>query len=139
MCEIYSLDNIGEVAKRFLKVIDERTLVALHGVMGAGKTTLVYNLCRVLGVRGNISSPTYSIIKEYEGEDQRIIYHIDLYRIKDEYEAIQAGVEDCLNSGNLCFIEWPGLVINIMPSNYLKVEIAILNETTRQLTWKVHA
>jgi tRNA threonylcarbamoyladenosine biosynthesis protein TsaE len=97
----FSLENINEAAKTFLAAIGQKKVIALHGQMGVGKTTFVHAICDSLGVNGAVSSPTFSIINEYKSANGDIIYHLDLYRLKDEQEAINAGVEDCLYSGNL--------------------------------------
>jgi tRNA threonylcarbamoyladenosine biosynthesis protein TsaE len=103
----FTLENIQAVAKQFLDFIADKKVIALHGQMGAGKTTFVHAVCDVLKVTSNVSSPTFSIINEYSTADGQIVFHIDLYRLKSEREAINAGVEDCLYSGNLCLVEWP--------------------------------
>lgn len=91
--------------------------------MGAGKTTLSVVICRALGVDENeISSPTYSIINEYQGANGKI-FHLDLYRLKDEEEAFNAGVEDVLHSGNICLVEWPGVAKKLLPDSYVRVDI----------------
>ena len=101
--------------------------------MGAGKTTFVHAVCEAAGVKDNISSPTFSIINEYVASSGNVIYHIDLYRLKNEQEAMQAGVEDCLFSGNRCFVEWPDRAPNIFLDNTLHVSISVLDMNTRKL------
>ena len=130
----FTLDKIGEAAKKFLALTAENKVVALHGGMGAGKTTFVHAVCEVLGVNDTISSPTFSIINQYQSEDGEVIYHIDLYRLKDEEEAMQAGVEDCLYSGKRCFVEWPEKAPHIFPETTLHITIAPVNNDTRKLT-----
>ncbi len=130
---IFSLDKIEEAAKTFLSVIAEYKVFALHGEMGAGKTTFVHAVCEAEGVRHNISSPTFSIINEYHTLSGKIIYHIDLYRLKDEREALQAGVEDCLFSGNKCFVEWPDKAPDIFPEDTLHLIISVVDMNTRKL------
>lgn len=104
---IYSLDEIGEAVKWLLKQAGNRKIIAFHGDLGAGKTTLISALCKFLGVEDPVSSPTFSIINLYNSVGGEKIFHLDLYRLKDEQEAIEAGVEDCLSSGSYCFVEWP--------------------------------
>jgi tRNA threonylcarbamoyladenosine biosynthesis protein TsaE len=101
--------------------------------MGAGKTTFIHALCEVLKVKGAISSPTFSIINQYTTEMNTTIYHMDLYRLKDEQEAINAGVEDCLYSGNTCLVEWPEKAPGIFPGDTLHVTITLVNANTRKL------
>src|SRR6476619_5653247 len=101
----FSLPQIKQAAKQVFDFASEKKVWALHGEMGAGKTTFIHALCEHLGVTSAIGSPTYSIVNEYKSENAGIIYHMDLYRLKDEEEAREAGVEDGLFSGNLCFVE----------------------------------
>lgn len=129
----FTLDNITAVANKFIEVTANYTVFALHGDMGAGKTTFVHAVCEAMGIKDNISSPTFSIINQYTNKEGRIVYHIDLYRLKDEEEAIQAGVEDCLYSGNTCFVEWPDRASGIFPDNTLHVTITAIDMITRKL------
>ncbi len=129
----FTLENINTVANQFIKAIDNRKVVALHGEMGAGKTTFVHAICQVLGVSGAISSPTFSIINEYKAETIEVIYHLDLYRLKDEQEAINAGVEDCLYSGNLCLVEWPEITPALFPDDTVHCYLSVLGENERKL------
>lgn len=131
---IFKLADIDKAAKNFLEKTTGYKVIALHGEMGAGKTTFVHALCNELGVKDNIGSPTFSIINQYQTTSSKTIYHIDLYRLKDEEEAIHAGVEDCLYSGNYCFAEWPDKAPAIFPDNTLHVSILALNNDTRKLT-----
>ena len=129
----FSLDNIQEIATRFWKTAGEAKVIAFHGEMGAGKTTFIHALCEAMGVKGTISSPTFSIINQYTTANSNTIYHMDLYRLKDENEAINAGVEDCLYSGNACLVEWPEKAPGIFPDNTLHVNITMLDTTTRKI------
>lgn len=134
---IFSLENIQEAVKTFLSVTADYKVFALHGEMGAGKTTFVHAVCEAAGVTDNISSPTFSIINEYVASMGKVIYHIDLYRLKNEQEAVQAGVEDCLFSGNNCFVEWPEKAPNIFPVETLHLIMSIVNMNTRKLIIKL--
>src|SRR5437868_5988643 len=101
----FSLDNIKEIATGFWKMTAGTKIFAFHGEMGAGKTTFIHALCDVKGVKDAVSSPTFSIINEYNYKEDGIekkLFHIDLYRLKDEEEAIRAGIEDCLYNNNIC-------------------------------------
>jgi len=131
---IFRLDEIEKTAKNFLEIISANKIIALHGEMGAGKTTFVHALCNQLGVTDSVGSPTFSIINQYQSNSSEIIYHIDLYRLKDDEEAIQTGVEDCLYSGNYCFVEWPDRAPAIFPDDTLHVSILAVNNDTRKLT-----
>lgn len=132
----FSLDNIKEIATLFWKSTSDATVFAFHGNMGAGKTTFIHALCDVKGVMDVVGSPTFSIINEYifkeNGADKKI-FHIDLYRLKDEKEAIQAGVEDCLYSDHICFVEWPERAPGILPEGTVHVYIDIADSTHRKL------
>jgi tRNA threonylcarbamoyladenosine biosynthesis protein TsaE len=130
---IYTLDKIEAAAKEFAAATTAFKVFALDGEMGAGKTTFVHALCTEAGVKDTISSPTFSIINQYITSKQQLIYHIDLYRLRDEEEAIQAGVEDCLYSGNTCFVEWPQKAPGIFPDTTLHVTITAIDTNTRKL------
>ncbi|MEI7471507.1 MAG: tRNA (adenosine(37)-N6)-threonylcarbamoyltransferase complex ATPase subunit type 1 TsaE [Ferruginibacter sp.] len=129
----FTLATIPLAASELLAVMGNRRVLAFQGEMGAGKTTFIHALCTALGVVDAISSPTYSIINEYRTLEQATIYHIDLYRLKDEGEAIQAGVEECLYSGQYCFVEWPNIAPNIFPENTLQLSIEAIDANTRKL------
>jgi tRNA threonylcarbamoyladenosine biosynthesis protein TsaE len=106
----------------------------LEGDMGAGKTTFIAALCTFLQVEDVVGSPTYSLINEYKSPVAGSIYHMDLYRLKDEEEALQAGVEDCLFSGNYCFVEWAEKAPGLMPDDLLQINIKVTDKQTRLLT-----
>lgn len=134
---IYQEKDINQAAEwLWAHIENDYKVVAVYGQMGAGKTTLVHALCNYLQVQDAVSSPTFSIINEYsfpsiEGEE--IIYHIDLYRLKDEEEAIRAGVEDCLYSDSYCFVEWPERALSLLPPNTLNVFISLVADGKRKL------
>ena len=129
----YVLDEIKKAAQEVFEGAKDKKVWAIRGEMGAGKTTFIHALCENLGVNSAISSPTYAIINEYES-NAGIIYHMDWYRLKDEEEALQAGVEDFILSGNLCLIEWPERAISLLPNNCFHVNINVLDEQTRKIT-----
>jgi tRNA threonylcarbamoyladenosine biosynthesis protein TsaE len=129
----FSLDNINEAAKTFLTAIGEKKVIALHGQMGAGKTTFVHAICDILKVTDTISSPTFSIINEYNSAEGKVIYHLDLYRLKDDQEAINAGVEDCFYSGNLCLVEWPEITPALFPDDTMHCYLLVSGEKERKL------
>ena len=131
----FTLDNIKEIATLFWKSIENERVVAFHGNMGAGKTTFIHALCDVKGVKDVVGSPTFSIINEYITGDRKDkkIFHIDLYRLKDEEEAIQAGVEDCLYGDHLSLVEWPERAPGIFPEDTVHVYIEVIDSTSRKL------
>lgn len=133
---IFSLEKIEIAAKKFIDLLKDRTVVAFHGNLGAGKTTFIKVVCKQLGVKENVSSPTFSIINQYTSANNKTIFHIDLYRVKDNEEAINAGVEECIYSGDTCFIEWPERV-SILPDDRVNVFIEPISETERRLTCKL--
>jgi tRNA threonylcarbamoyladenosine biosynthesis protein TsaE len=134
----YSLQEIKDIARRLWELERHRQVWAFHGEMGSGKTTFIHALCEVLGVTSAIGSPTYSIINEYKSPEAGVVYHLDLYRLRDEEEAMQAGVEDVLYSGNLCLVEWPEKAPSLLPVDCLHVQIHLLDETNRRLTFGDH-
>lgn len=134
---IFSIDEIASAAKKIIAFVGDHKIVAFHGNLGAGKTTLIKALCKELGVKENITSPTYSIIQQYKTQSGEIIYHIDLYRLKDEEEAVQAGIEECLYSGNKCFAEWPEKAFSIFPAGTVEVFLETFENTTRKMTVKL--
>ena len=130
----FSLDNIKEIATLFWKSMENATVFAFHGNMGAGKTTFIHALCDVKGVKDTVGSPTFSIINEYfYNGDTGKIFHIDLYRLKDKEEAIQAGVEDCLYSDHLCLVEWPERSPGIFPDDTVHVYIDTIDSSLRRI------
>lgn len=131
----YRLSEIHDAAKILWREGKQYKTWAFHGQMGAGKTTLVHALCEVLEVNDAISSPTFAIINEYYSTVAGIIYHMDWYRLKDEEEALQAGVEDCLLSGNLCLVEWPEKASGLLPDNTLHIIIETINAYERLLSF----
>ncbi len=130
---IFTLEDIQQAVQTFNTATTGYKVFALHGEMGAGKTTFVHAVCEAAGVQGNISSPTFSIINQYTTANGALIYHIDLYRLNDEEEALQAGVEDCLYSGNTCFVEWPEKAPGIFPDGTLHINISAIATNTRKL------
>ncbi len=131
----FSLDTIKENATAFWKSVKNATVFAFHGDMGAGKTTFIHALCDVKGVKDVVGSPTFSIINEYVYKDHgdKKIFHIDLYRLKDEEEALQAGVEDCLYSDHICLVEWPERAPGIFPEDTVQVYIEVIDSARRRL------
>jgi tRNA threonylcarbamoyladenosine biosynthesis protein TsaE len=131
----FTLENIVQAAKQLLAETGSGRIFAFHGEMGAGKTTFINALCKALQVEDSISSPTFSIINQYATADGKTIYHMDLYRLKSEQEAINAGVEDCLFSGNTCFVEWPEKAPGIFPDDTLHISIISTGTDIRKLSF----
>ena len=131
---INSLDTIHEAAKDFIKGMGDGKVFAFYGKMGTGKTTFIKALCEVLGVKDVITSPTFAIINEYTDGNDNPIYHFDFYRIKKLEEVYDMGYEDYFYSGNLCLLEWPELVEDVLPENVIKVTIEEQPDGSRLLT-----
>jgi tRNA threonylcarbamoyladenosine biosynthesis protein TsaE len=133
--KIESLDKIGEAAKKFVENMDDRTVFAFRGNMGAGKTTFIKAICEELGVEDTINSPTFAIVNEYRSEDNgELIYHFDFYRINKISEAEDLGAEDYFYSGALCFIEWPEKIEELLPGDVVNVEIVENPDGSRTVT-----
>lgn len=130
---IYRLEEINQAALKTFEWSHGKKVWAIHGEMAAGKTTFIHALCENLRVTSAIGSPTYSIINEYKS-DPGIIFHMDWYRLKDEEEALQAGVEDCIYSGNLCLIEWPEKAPSLLPDDCFHILINVLDKETRRIS-----
>jgi tRNA threonylcarbamoyladenosine biosynthesis protein TsaE len=131
----YRLNELPQFADRFWQSAGERRVFAFHGPMGAGKTTTIAALCAARGVREAVSSPTFSIINEYvyeEGGHRHSLYHMDLYRLRDLEEAIAAGVEDCLESGDICFVEWPEKAPELL-DDAVQVYIEVVDTEQRRI------
>lgn len=133
MDAIYELPQIKAVAKALWKEGKGHKVWIFHADMGTGKTSFIHALCEVLEVKDTVSSPTFSIINEYESALAGTIYHMDWYRLKDEEEAIQAGVEDALLSGNFCLVEWPEKAAGLLPEKPFEVFMEILDEKMRRI------
>ena len=131
--EITSLETIHETAKKFIEQMDDKTVFAFNGTMGAGKTTFIRAICDVFGVKETVNSPTFSIVNEYETADGKIIYHFDCYRINKIQEALELGSEEYLNSGNLCFIEWAENIAPILPDSVVNVNIEEMEGGKRKI------
>jgi len=129
----FTLKTIATAASQFITLAGQNKVIALHGQMGAGKTTFVQAICTALGVAEPIASPTYSIINTYTTNTGETIYHIDLYRLQNEEEVLQAGVEDCLYAGGWCFVEWPEKALRLFPDNALQVTIIATEINSRKL------
>ena len=120
---IENLSSLQSAAEEFIKQIGERRIFAFYGKMGAGKTTFISAVCEALGVRDVINSPTFAIVNEYLSGSGELIYHFDFYRIKNIGEALDIGYYDYIDSGCLCFMEWPELIESILPDDTVKVYI----------------
>ncbi len=131
--EIKSINGLSSASKEFFSLLKGEKVFALYGQMGAGKTTFIKAICTELGVKGRMSSPTFSLINEYLTSSGQKIYHFDFYRIKSEKEAFDLGYEEYFYSGNYCFIEWPDKIENLLPENCAKVKIEVVGNERKIL------
>lgn len=130
---IFSIDQLEEVAQQII-TSNPKKVILFHGEMGVGKTTLIKQLCKTLGVVGATSSPTFSLVNEYEADANQLVYHFDFYRLNKEEEALDMGIDDYLYSGNWCFIEWAEKIPNLIPENHSVITISQLPDGKRCLT-----
>jgi len=131
-----STEDLFEIAKQIIGSTKGVKTIAFRGNLGAGKTTLIGKICKYLGVTDYQGSPTFSIVNEYEIENNKGIFHFDCYRIKDEYEILDIGWEEYLASDKWVFIEWPEKVENLLPEHFLLVNIEV-EEEIRRIEWKM--
>ena len=131
--EIKDLEHIREAARTFVDAMGDQHVFAFYGSMGAGKTTFIKAICEELGVEDVVTSPTFAIVNEYEGECP--IYHFDFYRIKKLEEVYDMGYEDYFYGDGLCFIEWPEMMEELLPEGTIKVQIKENADGTRTVSW----
>jgi len=131
---INHLSELSSAAKALLNFAGDQKLFIFEGEMGAGKTTFIKAFCEELGVEETVSSPTFSIVNEYVAGGQ-VIYHFDFYRIKNLREAYDIGYEEYFYSGNICLIEWPERIAELLPDHYVKVQIEALSPEQRAFTF----
>lgn len=132
MDTVFSLTEINTVACQLWAATGAGKVLAFHGNMGAGKTTLIHALCEGVGVTDPVSSPTFSLINEYDSP-AGTIYHMDLYRVNSETDAIRAGIEDALYSGATCLVEWPEKIPGLLPEHTIHIQLSLAPEGKRRL------
>jgi len=135
----FSQSEISEVARKLIKDGNGLSVWALHGEMGAGKTTLVKALVGALGVNVTTASPTFSIVNEYRAANDKPIYHFDFYRIRNESEAFDIGTDEYFDSGNLCLVEWPEKIPSLLPANHFEIQLEIIDQQSRLIRYRKHA
>ncbi len=135
MTKTYDLNNISTVATEIISLTKHKVLL-FYGDMGSGKTTLIKEIVKVLGVTENANSPTFSLVNEYHSQKGEIIYHFDFYRIAKEEEAFDIGLEEYFYSNNWCFIEWPNKVENLLPLESVAIYLKINKNNTRTIQIK---
>jgi len=131
---VKSLDELQNAAEQLVAFGESEKIFLFYGDMGAGKTTLIKSLCESLGVKEPATSPTFSIVNEYQGASS-IIYHFDFYRLKNQSEALDLGYEEYFYSGNYCFIEWPEKISDLLPDHYIRVDVQVVSDNERLLTF----
>lgn len=131
--EIANIDSINDAAREIVAMMDDATIYAFYGDMGAGKTTLINALCHELGVYEDVTnSPSFSIVNEYRSDTTaELIYHFDLYRLKDVDEALDMGIEDYFDSGALCLLEWPERIEELLPDDTVRINIHVADDDKR--------
>lgn len=131
--EAFDLKEISKAAQQVITACGNETVWLFEGSMGAGKTTLIKAICGELGVLNTVQSPTFSIVNEYLTDTGETIYHFDCYRLKNIGEAYDIGVEEYLDSGNLCLIEWPNKIAELLPKRFIKISITQLLNSKRSI------
>lgn len=132
----FDLDGIRAAVKNYLESVKHARVLTFSGELGAGKTTFISKVCEQIGVMDVVNSPTFSIVQQYEYPGGNI-YHMDLYRIRDEEEAANAGLVDCIESGDICLIEWPENAPGILPADVVHTLIQITGHRSRSITIKL--
>jgi len=133
---VKNLNELPDVAATILKDIGDHRVVALFGKMGAGKTTLIKELCKTLGVADVVSSPTFALINEYLSGKEEQVFHFDFYRINSIEEVYDIGYEEYIYSGRFCFIEWPEMIMELLPESYVYLKIDEAGDGTREITYR---
>lgn len=127
---IDTIEGLGRAARAFVDAAGDRRVFLFRGAMGAGKTTLIAEICRVLGVGDEVASPTFSIINEYDSAGGSV-YHFDFYRIDTPSDALDLGIEDYFESGEWCFVEWPEKIEGLLPDDAVEVGISVEPDGSR--------
>jgi len=130
---ISHIDRLPEAVKTLMKISGQKRLFALYGPLGSGKTTIIKAICREMGAADSVGSPSFTIVNEYRTSAGEILYHIDFYRIKKQEEVFDLGIEEYFYAGNYCFMEWPELVEEILPSDTFKIRISVGDDEVRIL------
>ena len=132
------LADLETVAAQIVEHVQTENIWLFHGDLGAGKTTLIKALGKVMGISDAMSSPTFALVNEYETSDNKKIYHFDFYRIRNEAEAYDIGVEEYFDSGNYCFVEWPDKIKSIIPPEHADINITHEDNTHRTIAISIH-
>ena len=132
---VYELNDLPKVANELWKELQKKPVMAFYGAMGVGKTTLIKAICAIAGVQNTVVSPTFALINEYVCSDGKPLFHFDFYRINQPKEAFDFGYEEYFYGGNICLIEWPEKIRDLLPENTLHVHIRELPNGQREITY----
>ena len=132
---VKNIDGLKSAAKQLMEFAGTEKIFLFYGDMGAGKTTFIKSLCEQLGTNDTVTSPTFSIVNEYQGKRSKI-YHFDFYRLKNQTEALDMGYEEYFYSGDYCLIEWPEKIAGLLPANYIRATIQVSDYNERLLTFE---
>ena len=135
MTTTFTIDQLEEVAQQIINQ-NPNKVILFKGEMGVGKTTLIKQLCKTLGVKDATSSPTFSLVNEYQTDNNQTVFHFDLYRLNKETEALDMGVDDYFYSGSWCFVEWPEKIENLIPTEHSTISIELQPNGARLLVLK---
>lgn len=134
----FAIDQVEQVAKKLLMDAQNTKIWLFYGDLGAGKTTLIKAICKQLGVEETrLSSPTFSIVNEYQGMDS-VVYHFDFYRMRNETEILDIGIEEYFDSKAYCFVEWPERLGSLVPNEYFRVSITHSGNNSRMIEFERH-
>ena len=133
---INGIQDLEAVARKFWEQVSDHSVIAFYGSMGAGKTTFITALCRVLGVEDTVNSPTFTLVNEYAAADGMPVWHFDFYRIERLEEAMDIGLDEYLYGDGLCLIEWPENIDPLLPDDCLRVRIEVINDQSRRLCFE---
>ncbi len=131
---VFDLSELEQAASRFVEELNPMGVLAFHGAMGAGKTTFIRAVCQVLGVQDTVTSPTFAIVNEYSSP-QGAVYHFDFYRLRRGQEALDIGLQEYLQSGRPCLMEWPEIVGDFLPDDTVNVDIYENADGSRTVEW----
>ena len=131
----YSLEDLSSIASKLISSVENKTLL-FYGQMGVGKTTLIKEICKQLGVLDNISSPTFSLVNEYQTSEEAQVFHFDFYRIEEEEEALDMGIEEYFANNAWCLVEWPENIENLLPLEAVQIHLSILDDEQRNIQLK---
>lgn len=135
---VESESELGKTAEKIIKYSKNEHIWIFYGEMGSGKTTLIKAIAKHYKIEDNVHSPTFSIVNEYGNDEGEIFYHFDFYRIKSESEAMDIGIEEYFDSGDLCFVEWPQKIPSLLPEQFLIIDIKMTSDTGREINLSHH-